>query len=146
MQGQRGSEVALLLLIAGFAIWLAQDAARRSFSFENLVLMVPVAGLILLLCGILAVAALRRAPQEAGGGLARVLGLLALLGGLVAGLETIGFDAAAFLFLLAATALLGERRPLVLLAYAGIMTFVIIMTLGFMLPYEMPTLLLDPPR
>jgi len=143
MQGQRGSEALLLALVSGFAVWLAWDAWRRSPSFENLVLIVPVAVLLVGLSLVLALAALRR-PDEAGpGGLLKVLALLGLLALLVAGLETVGFDVSSFLFLLAATWLLGERRPLRILLFAAVTTAAVVLSLEYMLPFEMNNLLLD---
>jgi hypothetical protein len=143
MIGQRGSEALLMAVIAGFAIWLASDAARRSPAFENLVLVVPAAVLTVSLALYLAVMALRQPARPGAGGLLKVLLLLALLAGLVAGLETIGFDVSSFIFLLAATWLLGERRPWLILGFATVMTVLIIISLEFMLPYEMPNLILD---
>ncbi len=143
MIGQRGSEALLLAVIAGFAVWLAQDAARRSPSFENLVLVVPVAILLVGLSAILALAALRGPTGPGGGGVLKVLALLALLVGLVAGLETIGFDVSSFLFLIAATWLLGERSPVRILLFAAITTAAVVLSLEYMLPFEMNNLLLD---
>lgn len=143
MIGQRGSEALLMAAVAAFAIWLAQDAARRSPSFENLVLVVPVAVLLVGLAVALAVAALRRPAEAGGGGLLKVLLLLALLVGLVAGLDTIGFDISSFLFLVAATWLLGERRWLRILVFSAVTSAAVVLSLEFMLPFEMNNLLLD---
>jgi len=143
MIGQRGSEALLLAVIAGFAVWLAQDAARRSPSFENLVLVVPVAILLVGLSAALALAALRRPATPGSGGLMKVLALLALLVGLVAGLDTIGFDVSSFLFLVAATWLLGERGWLRILLFSAITTAAVVLSLEYMLPFEMNNLLLD---
>jgi len=143
----RASEAALLLLIALFAAWLAADAAARSRAMENLVLILPAAVLTVAVAAGLLVAALRRPAPEAAarapaGSFARVAGLLALLVLLVAGLETVGFDLASFLFLLAATWLLGERRPLPLLGFAAALTVIVILALHYILPFPMPTLVL----
>jgi putative tricarboxylic transport membrane protein len=143
MIGQRGSEALLLAVVAGFAIWLAQDAARRSPSFENLVLVVPVAVLLVGLSLMLAIAAWRRPAEPGSGGVLKVLALLALLVGLVAGLDTIGFDISSFLFLVAATWLLGERNLLRILLFSAITTAAVVLSLEFMLPFEMNNLLLD---
>jgi putative tricarboxylic transport membrane protein len=143
MIGQRGSEALLLVVVAGFAVWLAQDAARRSPSFENLVLVVPVAILLVGLSAALAVAALRRPAEPGAGGVLKVMALLALLVGLVAGLDTIGFDVSSFLFLVAATWLLGERNPVRILLFSAITTAAVVLSLEYMLPFEMNNLLLD---
>jgi hypothetical protein len=143
----RISEGALLLLIALFATWLAFDAAARSRALENLVLIVPGTILTVAVSAGLIAAMLMRPPaagaaaSPAGSG-RQVAGLLALMVLLLLGLETVGFDLAGFLFLLGATRLLGERRPLPLLIFAAGLTAAVVMSLRFLLPFPMPTLIL----
>jgi hypothetical protein len=140
------SELTLLAAIMAFAIWFAMDASRASPTLENLVLIVPGAVLTVAVALWLAVSALRapRVPAaEAPPGFAvKVAGLLLLLVLLVAGLETVGFDTASFLFLLCGCWLLGERRPLPLAAFAVILTVIVVTALHAILPFPMPTLLL----
>jgi hypothetical protein len=146
---RRASEVGLMVAVAAFAIWLAADAAIRSPTFENLVLLVPGAVLTVLLSTVLAVRSVSRpAPAPTGtaeagfGHFGRVLGLLALLAALVASLETIGFDVAGFLFLAISTWMLGERRPLHILGFAAITSFLVVSALQAILPFDMPTLVI----
>lgn len=143
---RRLSECLLLSVIAAFALWLAQDAARRSPSLENLVMIVPGAVLVVTVGAWLVLGALLRqgtaveaAPTRF---VAKALALLVLLVLLVAGLETVGFDAASFAFLLAAPILLGERRILAVLAFAAVLSTLVVLALQAMLPFHMPTLLL----
>jgi hypothetical protein len=143
----RISEGALLLLIALFAAWLAFDAAARSRSLENLVLIVPGAILTVAVAAGLIAATLMRPPAAGAaappsGSGRQVAGLLALLVLLLLGLETVGFDLASFLFLLGATRLLGERRPVPLLIFAAGLTAAVVTSLRFLLPFPMPTLVL----
>jgi len=143
---RRLSECLLLAVIAAFAVWLADDAVRRSPTLENLVMIVPAAILVVALAVGLAVAALRArdggADRVPASFMLKACVLLLLLVGLVAGFETIGFDTASFLFLLAAPVLLGERRVLPLLAFATLGSAGVVAALRVMLPYDMPTLLL----
>ncbi|MDJ0390572.1 hypothetical protein QMO56_20885 [Roseomonas sp. E05] len=144
--GQRArlGRVALPLVIAAFVAWFTADAARASFTLENLVMVAPAAALAFVTCAVLAVRAWRGPEPDAAepAPLGPVLALLALLAGLVLLMEEVGFDVGVLLFLLATPWLLGERRPLVLLAFALPFTALAVLGLQAILPFTLTTLVL----
>lgn len=76
-----------------------------------------------------------------GRDLAKMLAMGAMLGLYVFGLNVVGFDVASFVFMVASMLLCGERRPLALIAFPAILTFVTIYGFKALMPYPMPTLL-----
>lgn len=72
----------------------------------------------------------------------KMLAFAALLGGFVFAMQPLGFDVAMFLFCLIGMAICGERRPLPLIAFPLIVTFVIIYGFRALMPYPMPTTIL----
>jgi hypothetical protein len=136
--------VSLALAAAGYAAQVSADAR----GLADTILIVPAAavGIVALaLCVAEDVAAARRAaapdPAAARAEAAATrasLGFMALLVAYVAAIPYAGFDAATFVFLAAALAQQGERRPLRLLAYAGLVaapvTWLFVDRLGVRLP------------
>jgi len=146
-QRSRFVRVALPLAIATFVAWFAADAARASFTLENLVMVAPAAALAFITCTILAVRAWHGPEPDAAepAPLGPVLAMLALLAGLVLLMEEVGFDVGVLLFLISATWLLGERRPLVLVGYALPFTVFAVLGLQAILPFPLETLVLRLP-
>lgn len=79
--------------------------------------------------------------QSEGRDLLKMLAMGGLLGIYVFSLEPVGFDVATFFFMVAAMLLCGERRPIALIAFPAILTFVTIYGFKALMPYPMPTLL-----
>lgn len=79
--------------------------------------------------------------QSEGRDLLKMLAMGGLLGIYVFSLGMVGFDVATFLFMVASMLLCGERRPLALIAFPTILTFVTIYGFKALMPYPMPTLL-----
>jgi putative tricarboxylic transport membrane protein len=153
--------ILLLLIILGWTLWYLLDALRVSWNLRNIILIVPLAGIILAaaLFELARQAALGmgwlRPPAEAAvpagpgaeqpqsrGDLARGVVLLGMLGLLVFSMARIGFDAAIFLFLFSALLLLEPRRILAKLVFAVVFTVIVVRGARLMLPFPMPTLLL----
>lgn len=118
-------DLAFATAIAAWCAWYCADAWAATADVENLILILPAAGVALVLYAVIARGCMRAGiPREArspprrkpldpaiGGKIAgtmAMLMLLAFLGPLV------GFDVATFLYILVMLLLLGERRPLVL--------------------------------
>jgi hypothetical protein len=112
--------------IGGWATWFCWEAWHASDSIENLILIVPVAGVAVLFYWFVAAGCFHSVdeaeeqntskPEPLGRGTSiKIAGSMALLGAFVVAGPLIGFDIASFGYVLAMMALLGERRILVLL-------------------------------
>lgn len=153
--------ILLLLIILGWTLWYLLDALRVSWNLRNIILIVPLAGIILAAAlyelgrqAALGLGWLR--PPAAGAAGAALPGeqsqsradvlrgviLLGMLGLLVFSMSRIGFDLAIFLFLFAALLLLEPRQILAKLVFSVVFTGVVVWGARMMLPFPMPTLLL----
>lgn len=139
--------LALALAMVGYAL----DVSGKARGVADTILILPAAGIgivALLVAAMEDVAAARRraAPTTAAAREEAVqtrasLAFMALLAAYVAAIPYAGFDAATFVFLAAALALQGERRPLRLLAYAALVTAPVTWIFVAMLRVRLPTLL-----
>lgn len=134
---------------AAFLVWYFLDAYGASTRAENLMLIAPATAIGLALCLFLAAAefltpegAEPRAPLPAID--PRVPGFMALLAAYVVALaHDVGFDVASFVFLVAALALLGERRFGLLFVFPAIFTVLVVLGMQELLSVPVPTLLFD---
>ena len=133
----------MLLVLASLALLYCYDAISASTHIYNLIMVVPLTGLVVVLCAVQFAVRLRT-PAPAATGIepvSDVLPVMALFAAYVASLNWIGFDAGTALFVGIFLWRQGERRLGWLLGYA--LSFALLMTTFFarMLPYPMPTLL-----
>jgi len=138
---QRSADFAVVILLAFFVIWYMYDAYSASSQPENLILIVPIAGIALTLC---VLELFRQAKQEETHCKSKdepvkdVLTIIGLFSVYVLSLETLGFDVATTLFVGAFLWLQKERRIVWLVGYS--VAFGLLMSTFFaqMLPYPMP--------
>lgn len=149
-----------LTLISGYVVWYLTNTISVSTHVNNLLLVAPVSGFALLMALLIIPQCVRRADDEPveekpeqydplapklpteRRQVARMLMLGGALGVFVFSLAFIGFDAAIFLFAIAAMAICGERRPHHFLPFAAAITVVMVYGFKALMPYPMPTFLL----
>lgn len=144
--------LALLVIIGLISISYLLDARATSLKINNLLLVQPA---VLLALGFIALILPQIFPKRSASELddkdtrrqkhleiARVAVLAAAFGGFVFSLETIGFDAATFLFVAAGLYICGERRYWVIAAYSAVFTVLVVYGYQQLVPYPFPMLLL----
>lgn len=141
----RIADLVVLLVLACLVILYGVDAYNASSDILNLILVLPVIGLVLLLCLIQFVIESRgdapEAPErESIGDVAPVIGLFAAY---VLTLEWLGFDIGTMLFVGAFLWHQGERRWRWLFGYSISLGFGLALFFSTMLPYPMPMLILQ---
>ena len=146
--------LALLALIAAATAWYLVDARAASLNINNLLLVQPTALFVLGMVLLIVPQCFRSEDEVAGADateagenrdandVAKITVLAVLLGAFVFLLEPLGFDLAMFLFVLAAMAVCGERRPLPLIVYPAAVTLILVSGFRFLMPYPMPTMIL----
>ncbi|WP_138467311.1 tripartite tricarboxylate transporter TctB family protein [Poseidonocella sp. HB161398] len=143
---RRLADALVIALIAGWTLWYLADTVSASSRVTNLIFILPVAVLLLGLCGFEALRLLRApaAPAPAPAAeddpedLAGTLKVMALFAAYVLSAERIGFDLATCLFVGLYLLLKGERRPLIVLGYAALFGNLVTLFFARMLPYPMP--------
>ncbi|GIX08593.1 tripartite tricarboxylate transporter TctB family protein [Elioraea sp.] len=141
--------LALVTVLAGGVLAYLMEARAVSLSPHNLLLLQPTAILVLVLWAVIAWGCFRRptgGPQDGPDGtwaarlkVGAMVGAFALY---VAGLETVGYDVAAWAFVLAGLAIGGERRPLMLLLFPPAFAAGVILAFKAMIPYPLTTAIL----
>ena len=141
----RIADLFVLLVLAVLVAMYCLDAVRASTSIYNLIFVLPVSGIVLLLCLVQFAAGITkvRRVEEEREPAAHIVPVVALFAAYVLSLHWIGFDVGTTLFLGAFLWLHGERRWAWLLAYSISFGFLVSMFFSMMLPYPMPMLVLD---
>ena len=148
--------IAFVTAIAITCLIYVFDTLSVSHHINNTILVVPAAGLILILCVWVLISGIRIrkiSPDVRNGqdqplsledkqSLAKSIALMALTGVYVVIIEFVGLDIASFAFLIVVLILLGERRPLFILCYALIFTLIVVGGTGALIPYPIPMTLL----
>jgi len=145
-------ELGLACFFLVFSFWYLMDAYQASSSTENMLLILPAAAVVMVLCSWIIGCVLynnirndsvnsKPEKKQSEKKQVSVFGAMCILGGFVLTMDFIGFDLATFLFMIALMFLQGERR----LFWLGIfpLVFAILVSLFFqyMIPYPMPMLL-----
>ena len=140
----RIADLFVLLVLASLVGLYGIDAMRASRSLYNLIFVLPVTGLVLLLCLAQFVAGVPkiRTVAEEQEPVAHVVPVVALFAAYVLSLHWIGFDVGTFLFLAVFLWLHGERRWPWLLGYSIGFASLVSIFFSKMLPYPMPMLIL----
>ena len=148
--------IAFVTAIAITCLIYVFDTLSVSHHINNTILVVPAAGLVLLLCVWVVISgiSIRRVIPDARNGqdqaisleekqaLAKSIVLMALTGVYVAIIEFVGLDIASFAFLIVVLVLLGERRPIFVLCFALIFTLIVVGGTVALIPYPIPMTLL----
>ncbi len=147
------SELALAGFFLVISVWYLWDAYRASARVENLLLILPAAVVVMLLCGWIIGGFLVHAGRRTETYLRRcretpkekkpvsVFGAMCILAAYVLCMDWIGFDLATFLFMMALMFLQGERRPLWLGGFSLLFSVLVSLFFEYMIPYPMPMLL-----
>lgn len=140
----RIADLLVLLVLASLVGLYGIDAMRVSRSLYNLIFVLPVTGLVLLLCLAQFVAGVPkiRTVAEEQEPVAHVVPVVALFAAYVLSLHWIGFDVGTLLFLAVFLWLHGERRWPWLLGYSIGFASLVSIFFSKMLPYPMPMLIL----
>ncbi|MFG1488182.1 tripartite tricarboxylate transporter TctB family protein [Oceanospirillum sp. HFRX-1_2] len=139
------ADLAVLAGLVAFVLWYLADAWSASQSVENLILILPIAGLAVLLCTLDLINQLRKGPTEEHDSrepIVEIMPVMGLFAAYVLTLEWLGFDVGTLLFVSAFLWLQGERRKVWLLGYGLCFAFLVALFFSYMLPYPMPMLLL----
>jgi putative tricarboxylic transport membrane protein len=140
----RTADLLVLLALASLVILYGYDTYRASTDVLNLILVLPVIGIVLVLCLVQFVIEVRdvgdeKPQRESVADVAPVIGLFATY---VLTLEWLGFDIGTLLFMAAFLWMQGERRWQWLLGYSVSLSFGLAWFFSSMLPYPMPMLIL----
>ncbi len=139
------ADLAVLAGLVAFVLWYLADAWSASQSVENLILILPIAGLAVLLCTLDLINQLRKGPTEEHDSrepMVEIMPVMGLFAAYVLTLEWLGFDVGTLLFVSAFLWLQGERRKVWLLGYSLCFGLLVALFFSYMLPYPMPMLLL----
>ena len=148
--------LAVLVVLAGIAIWYLHDTWSASSRVRNLILVLPASILALGLAAAIAGGVIIRGlkgrgdpaldPDDGIGGSARErlfpLILMAIFALYILSLSVTGFDVGSALFIMIALLADGERRPLFLIAYPAVFAAICTLLFRWLLPYPMTTLIL----
>jgi putative tricarboxylic transport membrane protein len=133
--------VLMLLVLSGFTIWYLSDAIRASFTTPNLLLILPVAIAVLVLCAAeLIISTYKKelfAPVE-DEPVKEILPIIVLFGAYVLTLPWLGFDLGTILFVAIFLRMKQEQSWFWVLGYSVTFGIAIALFFAFMLPYPMP--------
>jgi len=146
-------ELALASFFLVLSCWYLSDAYSASSSIENLLLILPAALVVIVLClwilgrTLYEISRFKKDQKEGDTKEEKekkpvsVFGAMCILAGFVLSMDWIGFDAATFLFMIALMFLQGERRLLWLSCFPAIFAILVSLFFEYMIPYPMPMLL-----
>ncbi|SEA77209.1 Tripartite tricarboxylate transporter TctB family protein [Desulfuromusa kysingii] len=145
------SELSLVSFFLILTCWYLFDSYKASASTENLLLILPSASVVILLCLWVVLRTcfnfrkqkevVSEEEQPKPEKKVSVLAAMALLAGYVLSMDWIGFDVATFLFMAALMFLQGERRLVWLGGFSFGFAFLVSLFFEYMIPYPMPMLL-----
>ena len=140
----RITDLFVLLVLAGLVTLYCVDAVGASRNIYNLILVLPVTGLVLVLCLAQFVISLRavRSPTEPKESVTHIIPVVTMFAVYILTLPWLGFDVGTFLFIAVFLWVHGERRWTWLLGYSIAFSFLVAIFFSKMLPYPMPMLIL----
>ena len=138
--------------LAGWVGWYCWDAWHANAAMENMILILPVSALGILLYFFVIAGCIKRVSSVKTPGAAlhepvsrgmaiKIVGSMAMLAALVLAGPLIGFDVAAFVYMLGMMLFLGERRILVLLFFPLLFSTVVIYCFTILLATPLPVLI-----
>ncbi|WP_409522540.1 tripartite tricarboxylate transporter TctB family protein [Nitrincola sp. MINF-07-Sa-05] len=131
----------MLLGLAGFTIWYLSDAIRVSSSVPNLLLILPVATAVLILClAELLISLWRKTLFEAVDDepVKEILPIVLLFSAYVLTLPWLGFDLGTVLFVAIFLRMKQETNWWMVIGYSLTFGLATALFFAFMLPYPMP--------
>ncbi|HMA16452.1 MAG TPA: tripartite tricarboxylate transporter TctB family protein [Kiloniellaceae bacterium] len=144
--------LALVLLICAVVVAYLLDTRATSLRINNLLLVQPTSIIALILAALVLPQCFRRkdaaegdadpAKRESWRDLGKIAALAAAFGAFTVSLETLGFDAATFIFLALGTYICGERRLWVIALFSGVFTAAIVYGYQVLVPYPFPLLVM----
>ena len=136
-------DIAVLVVLIIFTAWYLYDSYTASTHIMNLILVLPLAGLIIALCTFELIRQVVKptAPPEDQETISSVAPVILLFGAYVLSLNWLGFDVGTFLFVASFLWINGEKRIHWILAYSVVFAAVTALFFSKMLPYPMPMLL-----
>lgn len=140
----RIADLCVIVVLGGLVAWYCVDAVQASRNIYNLIFVLPVSGLVLVLCTVQFVvgATKLRRPQTEQEPIAHIVPVVALFSAYVLSLHWLGFDVGTLLFLSLFLWIHGERRLPWLFAYSLVFAALVSLFFSKMLPYPMPMMLL----
>lgn len=141
--GHNIADLLVIVALAGLVVWYFLDARSASTHILNLILILPVTGLILLLCLIQFIRQLMNRSSEvvAVESVKSVLPIISLFVGYTLTLPWLGFDVGTALFVALFLWLHGERRIPWVLGYSLCFASLVSLFFPAMLAYPMPMLI-----
>jgi hypothetical protein len=139
------ADLLVLLVLLCLTALYGIDTVRASTHILNLILVLPAAIVVAVLCAaqfVIDIVHVSEAPPPREP-VRQVLPVMLLFAAYVVSLEWLGFDVGTFAFLCAFLWLHGERRLRWLFAYSICFAAVTTLFFAYMLPYPMPMLILD---
>ncbi len=143
--------------LAGFFLllscWYLTDSFLASSSVENLLLILPAATIVIVLCCWIIGRTVYKFYKSRADDVAdreanktekkpvSVFGAMCILAGFVFSMDWIGFDVATFLFMAGLMFLQGERRIFWLGGFSLVFAILVSLFFEYMIPYPMPMLL-----
>ena len=139
---RRIADLAVVIVLGAMTAFYCYDAYTASTHIYNLILVLPLTALVLILCAVQFVVALRagKPDSEQADNALEVLPVMALFTAYVASLNWLGFDIGTLLFTAVFLWMQGERRWAWLVGYSVAFAFALTFFFQQMLPYPMPTL------
>jgi putative tricarboxylic transport membrane protein len=139
------ADLAVLLVLASASALYCYDAIRGSTHIYNLILVLPLTVLVLGLCIAEFVVSIRTAEPEVERTESPrdIWPVMLLFAVYVVSLRWLGFDVGTCLFVGVFLYMQGERRWSWLIGYSIAFAFVVTYFFREMLPYPMPTLVID---
>lgn len=148
--------IVFVTFIVAVCLSYLYDVLSVSLHIHNTILVVPSVGAVLLLYVwvVLSDVRVRRldansdkdeistAAGEDRTALTKSMVLMVAVGVYAFGYEHLGLDLASFVFMVVVLFLLGERRPIFVVGYAAIFTFIVVGGAHALLPFPMPMVLL----
>lgn len=142
-------------LIVGFCIWYLLDTRDTSLRISNLIFVQPGVVLAIILYLLILPQCVQRIDSSSVNSdstatsadltwvqLLRVASLAVAFGLFILGMETLGFDVSAWLFMIAGLFISGERRWWVLAVFPAALSILIVYGYALLIPYSFPTMFL----
>ena len=142
---RRIADLVVLLVLGIMAAFYCYDAISASTHIYNLIMVLPLTVLVLGLCIAQFVVAVRSGESgtEPAESAREVVPVMLLFAAYVVSLNWLGFDVGTLLFMAVFLFMQGERRWPWLIGYSIAFAFALTFFFQQMLPYPMPTLIIE---
>lgn len=143
IRSHRFFDLLILVCLAAMTGWYLWDSYSASSHVFNLILVLPLAIIVLLLCGVAFVREIIHPVPvtKEMESVASVMPVVILFVVYVLSLNWLGFDVGTFLFVFGFLMLHGEKKWHWAIAYALVFSGSVALFFSYMLPYPMPMLI-----